>query len=122
HGAWRRFEIAMCAEPSTTLELVAQVIVEADASLPDDGFGVSLNGSWPTFDAEATDRLLLPTGKYTHHVPEHRGLNFRLDPGLIVDGLNELTVWHGGEPMQPHDHAKRPGVRIIGVELALREP
>ena len=42
-----------------------------------------------------TDRLLFPTGIYTHHLPEHTALNYRFKAADIRDGWNEVLVING---------------------------
>jgi hypothetical protein len=81
------FRLTMAAEPAASgLELVIQVVLDKTEQTPD--LGVSFNGSWPTFAAEPTDRLLFPTGIYTHHVAEHRALNYRFQASAIREGWN----------------------------------
>lgn len=119
HGAWRRFDISMCSEPvQSRLKLTAQIVIERTKDVPE--LGVSLNGSWPTFEATRTDKLLIPTGVYTHHVPEHMGLNYRLRIEDIREGWNSIVVHHGAEQVMPEEHARQPGVRICSLELAIK--
>jgi len=89
----RALRLPMCAEPAAAgLQLVVQVVVEASA--PADGWGVSLNGTWPVFAGEDTPLLLFPAGPYTHHVEEHRARNFVLDIAALRDGWNEFTLYN----------------------------
>lgn len=62
---WRRaFHIPMCAEPADAdLALVVQVVVERPDTTP--SIGVSINGSWPSFDGEETSELLYPCAPRT---------------------------------------------------------
>jgi hypothetical protein len=118
--AKKPFRLTMCAEPvDAGLELVVQVVVDRTDVEPE--LGVSLNGSWPSFTGTATDRLVLPTGMYTHHVPEHRAFDFVLPASRIKDGWNEVLIFNGshkkGTPAERHNHA----VRVVGLDLALRK-
>jgi hypothetical protein len=122
-GGWKSFALSMCAEPPQAgLELQAQVVVERDgegASSPTARLGLSLNGSWPTFEGRATDRLLLPTGVYTHHVPEYAAWNYRLNPADIQDGWNEITIYHSQEDYYPWPVTHAKPIKIVSVELAV---
>ena len=119
HGGWRKFELSMCAEPDAVgLGLTAQIIVERGEDIP--GLGVSFNGAWPNFDAMPTDELLVPTGAYTHHVPQHVGLNYRLKVEDIREGWNRLVLYHDAPAASPPDHACQPGICICSLELAVK--
>jgi hypothetical protein len=61
----------------------------------------------------------MPTGVYTHHVPEHVGLNYQLDISGLRDGWNEIVVYDGAEDASPQTHHADCGVRICGLELAV---
>jgi hypothetical protein len=102
------FRLPMCAELSDPgLEFVIQVILKSDetfAALP-----LSFNGSWPRLEYTKTDRLLLPCGSLTHHVPENSGYNFSFPLSLITDGWNEVVVENGGA---------KP-ITLVCVELAV---
>jgi hypothetical protein len=117
----RAFRLAMAREPpETDLELVIQVVVEKTENSPD--LGVSFNGSWPTFAAEQTDRLLFPTGIYTHHTREHRALNYRARVSDIRDGWNEVLVINGSRQRATAAERSAHSARIVSVELAVRKP
>jgi hypothetical protein len=118
HGAWRTFELALCAEPAGAgLQLTLQLVLERSEAVPE--LGVSLNGSWPTFEAKPTDELLVRTGAYSHHIPEHIGLNYRLAVEGIREGWNQVTVFHGEEARMPNQFPIKPGVRIVSLELSV---
>jgi hypothetical protein len=80
---------------------------------------VSVNGSWPTFDARETDRLLFPTGIYTHHVAEHRAYDFRVPLASLRDGWNEVLVSNGTKATPAQRRAN--AVRVVSLELAVRK-
>ena len=117
---WRRsFRLAMAAEPKgSELELVIQLVLEKTAKTPD--LGVSFNGSWPTFAAAQTDRLLFPTGIYTHHLPEHQALNYRFKVSEIRDGWNEVLVINGSRAKGTPEERRAHSARILSVELGVR--
>lgn len=115
-GGWRRFELAMCREPEG-MALTVQIVIERSETIPD--LGVSLNGCWPSFAPEPTDRLLFPTGKLTHLPPQYLGLNYRLPADAIHDGLNEIVVYDGDENRTPHPDRHVRQTRIISVEAAV---
>ena len=105
--AKKAFRLSMCAEPADApLELVVQVVVEKADATPD--LGISVNGSWPRYDGHETDRLVLPTGLYTHHVPEHRAFNFILPTSAIRDGWNEVLVFNGSHKKDNAGRATGP--------------
>lgn len=107
-GHRRAFRLPMCAEPKEAgLQFVAQVITERrrDGS----GVGVSFNGAWPGFDGRSTERLLFPAGPYSHHVDDHGGWNFPLDPAAILDGWNEVTIYNEAATE----------LNLVGLELGL---
>ena len=97
--------------------LTAQIVIHGADAVPE--LGVSLNGSWPTFEAKQTQELLMPTGPYTHHVPGHLGLDYRLRIDGVHEGWNEVVVYHGDDAPSPEEHAERPGIRICSVELSV---
>jgi hypothetical protein len=119
---WKRaFTLSMAAEPRDAgMELVIQLVVERNeggAPLPD--LGVSFNGSWPSFDAEATDRLLFPTGAYTHHVHEHAAFNYRLGADLIREGWNEVLVFNGSKERADRAARRANSATIVSLELGV---
>ncbi|MHB0936152.1 MAG: hypothetical protein ACYDCO_10920 [Armatimonadota bacterium] len=116
-GGWRRFELAMCREPEG-MALTVQIVIERSDAVPD--LGVSLNGCWPSFTAEPTDRLLFPTGKLTHLPPQYLGLNYRLPVEAIQDGINEIVVYDGDENRTPYPDRLVRQTRIISVEAAVK--
>jgi hypothetical protein len=104
----RALRLPMCAEPAAAgLRLVVQVVTEQAA--PADGWGVSVNGTWPVFAAQDTRELLFPAGPYTRHVDEHRARNFVLDARALRDGWNEFTLYNDAEAELP----------VIAVEVGL---
>ena len=108
-GWSHQFRLPMCAEPADArLELTVQVVLRAadhPVALP-----VSCNGCWPRVDSTPSDQLLFPCGPLTHHVPEHRALDFRFPAALVRDGWNDIMVENGGD--QP--------ITIACIELAIR--
>lgn len=118
-GGWRRFEFAMCAEPTDqNLSLTAQIVVDRTETLPQ--LGVSLNGAWPNFDATPTGQLLTRTGEMVKHIGDHIGLNFTLPLDLVRDGMNELVVFDGSgnaAAYRPRDEINL--TRIVSVELSV---
>jgi hypothetical protein len=112
----RAFRLTMCAEPDAR-DLVVQLVVEKQGdTVPH--LGISLNGSWPVFEATQTDELLFRTGLYTHHVPEHRALNYQLPSSLILEGWNEIVVYNGTH-LSDLEPAAAGSVRIVSVEIAV---
>lgn len=117
-GGWKTFHLHMAAEPNDTdLTLRVQVIVDKTDQLP--SLGVSLNGCWPSFEATASDELLLPAGPYTQHVKQYVGLNYELPISAICDGMNELVVYDEGNVCSPDPAREVDATRIIAVELAV---
>ena len=115
----RTFALPMCAEPAQAgLGLTVQVVVEKTEALP--GIGVSVNGSWPNFEALATDELLFPNGPFTHHLPAHRALNFAFPITTVRDGWNEITVYSGGQRTAGTEGRQADAIRIASIELAAR--
>lgn len=119
---WKKaFRLSMCAEPAqANLELTVQLVVERTETLPD--LGVSFNGSWPTFESVETDRLLFPTGVFTHHIAEHRGLNFRVPVSAIKEGWNEVLVLNGSHKRATLAERRENSAIILSVELAVCSP
>ena len=117
---WKQpFRLPMCAEPADRgLNLTIQLVVEKTDRLPD--LGVSFNGSWPHFQAQPTDELLLPTGAYTHHVPEHRAFDYRFDVSAIQEGWNEIMVINGNHERATPEERQAHAARIVSVELAVK--
>jgi hypothetical protein len=112
------FRLSMCREPADCgLALTIQVVVEKGDALPD--LGVCFNGSWPNFEPTPTDELLLPTGIFTHHIPEHQAFNYAFDAGLIQEGWNEVVVINGSHASATPEERRSNSVRIVSVELAL---
>lgn len=121
---WKRaFTLGMAAEPAG-MDLVIQVVTEKpeENDAPAPKVGVSFNGSWPSFDATPTDRLLFSTGAYTHHVPEHRAVNFRLPADLIREGWNEVLVFNGSRERGDAEARRRHSLHVVGVELGVMRP
>ena len=82
--------------------------------------GVSLNGSWPTFDGTATDRLIMQSGFYTHHVAEYEAWEYELDLSLLRDGWNEIILIHSDDDCDPSPASGGNPLRVVGLELAVR--
>lgn len=107
----RALRLPMCTEPATAgLRLVVQVVTEQGA--PASGWGVSLNGAWPSFTATETRDLLFPAGPYSQHVDEHRAWNFALDVTGLRDGWNEIVLYNDA-PAE---------LSVIVVEIGLLPP
>jgi hypothetical protein len=114
------FRLTMSAEPADRgLELVVQVVTERTEKVPD--LGVSFNGSWPSFAAKETDRLLFPAGRYTHHAPEHRAFDYHLEPSAIRDGWNEILVFNGSHQAKTAEERRSNTVNILSVEVAVKK-
>lgn len=89
----RALRLPMCAEPASAgLQLVVQVVTDRES--PVSGWGLSLNGAWPSFAAEESRALLYPAGPYREHVDEHRAWNFVLDAAGLRDGWNEFVLYN----------------------------
>ena len=122
-GERRAFRVTLAAEPAAArLGLTVQVVfARPPAGAPLPRLGVSVNGSWPSYAATPTDRLLFPTGVYTHHLPEHAAADFAFPAAALRDGWNECVVYYGA----PTDHpaaAGAPPLRVLSLELAVRPP
>ncbi len=106
---WRQsFRLPMCAEPADRgLKLVVQVVVKKTDPVGE--LPVVFNACWPQAKRTATDRLLYPSGPFTHHAPDHVAYNYELPVTLIRDGWNEIVVENG--------HAQP--VTIVCLELAV---
>jgi hypothetical protein len=124
----RAFRLPMCQEPENSdLELIVQLVLEKKEKLPE--LGVSFNGSWPNFSAQAVEELLFPAGALTHHVPEHRGLNYHFPTSAIKEGWNDVVVTNGcpGHSSQNErgwsirGSSPYPACKIVSVELAVKE-
>jgi len=118
---WRReFCLSMCREPANaSLQLIAQVVFEKSASVPD--LGVSFNGGWPNFQAQPTDKLVFPTGPYKHHSSEHRALNFEFPVGEIKEGWNSFVVFNNSQKRGSVEERQANSVHIVSIELAVHE-
>jgi hypothetical protein len=115
---WKSFRLAMCAEPPGKLrELTVQLVLAAPAAGAAPEFGVSFNGSQPSFDAQATNQLLFRNGSLTEHVPENRAYNFRFDPALIREGWNEILLTNDADASATPAPA---AVRILSIEVAVQ--
>lgn len=123
----RAFRIPMCAEPAGRgLKLVVQLILDvAESAAPD--LGISINGAWPNYENQSTDRFLFPVGIYTHLLPQRRGLNFTFDADQIKEGWNQITVYNNagfyqlittGRQCSPEER-QRLAVRLVSLELAI---
>ena len=124
-GCWRAFELGACSEPAGCgRALFVQVVIDRAHSGPSDcpppELGVSLNGSWPTFEGTVTDQLILPTGIYTHHVTEYEAWEYGIDLSLLRDGLNEILLIHSDDTCDPSPAFGGNPIRIVGLELAVR--
>jgi hypothetical protein len=109
----------MCAEPAGRgLELVVQVVVEKQDTLPD--VGVCFNGSWPSFEREETDKLLFPNRPATHHLPEYQAYNYVLPVEAVREGWNEIVVYNGGHPGDAEQDSSSNTITIVSVEVAVR--
>jgi hypothetical protein len=115
----RAFRLSMAAEPAdANLELAVQLVVERSGTAP--ALGVSFNGSWPTFEAEESDRLLFPTGVFTHHLAEHQAWTYRFPVAEVRDGWNEFLVLNGSHKKATAAERQENSVRVLSVELAVR--
>ena len=101
----------MCKEAAgSDQQLLIQIVTEKRDKRPT--LGVSFNGSWPSFEAQPTDELLVPASIYTHHVAAHEAFNYRFPLSEICDGWNEVVVYN-----ESHDGA----VNVVSVELAVKD-
>ena len=117
---WRRaFRLPMCAEPADCgLELIVQVVLDRREGLPP--IGLSFNDSWPSFEAEATEKLLFPQEDHTHHVPEYAAFNYRFDVARIVEGWNEISVYNGCHTRRTAQERRDNSITVRSLELAIR--
>lgn len=117
---WKQaFRLPMCAEPEgSDLELAIQVVVEQGTVPPD--LGVSFNGSWPQFGGQETDRLVFPTGIYTHHVAANVAYEYRFPATAIREGWNEVLVLNGSHKRATPAERRENAVNIVSVELGVR--
>jgi hypothetical protein len=100
------------------LEVVVQLVVERTPQVPD--LGVSLNGCWPTFAREETNRLLFPTGIYTRHLDSHRAFNYRFKVSGIREGWNEILVINGSHKRATLAERRENSATLVSVEVAVR--
>lgn len=94
-NAQHAFNLTMCAEDSSELELIVQIVTPANDDVT--VLPVSFNGSWPLIKYECVDELLFPCGPLTHFTNEHVGYNYRFPLVLIRDGWNEIVVENAGK-------------------------
>jgi hypothetical protein len=115
---WRRaFKISMCAEPAEAgLQLMLQLVTERKESQVD--LGVSFNGSWPNFEQQPTDKLLFPTGVFTHHTADHQAFNYTFQSIQIKEGWNEVVVFNGNHQRATAEERRQNSITIVSVELA----
>ena len=118
---WRReFSLSMCQEPANAnLQLTVQVVFERKAAAPD--LGVSFNGGWPNFQAQASDALVFPTGPYTHHVAEHQALSFQFPASEIKEGWNTLVVFNNNQKRNTTEERQENSVHIVSIELGVKK-
>ena len=110
----------MCQEPANAnLQLTVQVIFERKAAAPD--LGVSFNGGWPSFQAQASGELVFPTGPYTHHVAEHQALNFQFPASEIKEGWNTLVVFNNNQKRNTTEERQQNSVHIVSIELGVKK-
>lgn len=103
------FRLPMCAEPTDRgLELVVQVVLKAGQK--PNYMPVAINGGWPNIENTETEKLLMPCGSLTHHVPAHHGYNYRFPVSVIRDGWNEISVENGSPE----------AFTIVSLEVAVR--
>lgn len=115
----RGFMLAMCAEPAdSNLELTIQIVVEKREVLAP--LGVSFNGSWPSFDAQPTDELLIPASIYTHHIAAHQALNYQFPVSAIREGWNEVVVYNENHQRASLQERLDGAVNVVSVELAVK--
>ncbi len=113
--AWR---LPMIKEPSNSnLTLVIQVVIERKEENP--RLGVCLNGCYPTFAGEKTDRLLFPCGDYTHIDDANIAYNFTLDLSLVKDGYNVICVYNGNKPGNDNVTSRLNTIRVISLEVGI---
>lgn len=116
---WRRaYRLPMCAEPGDGgLELIIQIVVDRREGLPP--LGVSFNDSWPSIEAEETDRLLFPQLDHACHVPDYVAFNYTFDVGNILEGWNEISVYNGSHAVATAEDRASNCVTIRSIELAV---
>ena len=119
---WRRaYRLPMCAEPADAgLQLIIQIVVDRRDDLP--ALGVSFNDSWPSVQAEATDKLLFAQLDHAYHLPEYTAFNYSFTVADILEGWNEISVYNmSHEVATPADRASN-SVTIRSIELAIYQP
>lgn len=118
-GERRAFRVSMCAEPTAAnRELVIQVVVRRPTTAP--ALGVSFNGSRPRFESQETDKLLFPSGDFTHHIAENAAWSFRFPTSLILEGWNEVLVFNETRPAGQTKMGATNQLSIVSVELAVQ--
>jgi len=114
----KSFRVSMCREPSDAgLEFVVQIVADRSAAAP--ALGVGLNGGYPSFEGVETDRLIFPVGNLTHHVPEHRVLEYHFKVDGIKEGWNDVQVYNGSLQFGTSDERRQNSVRLTGLELGI---
>lgn len=114
----KSFRLSMCREPTDVgLELVIQLVAERSETAPD--LGVSFNGGYPTYAGRETDRLIFPAGNFTHHLPEHRAIEYRFPVTDIKEGWNDIQVSSGSRKFETPADRRDHTVRLIGLDVGV---
>ncbi|MFO0916916.1 MAG: hypothetical protein U0872_01195 [Planctomycetaceae bacterium] len=114
----KSFRLSMCREPTDAgLELVVQVIVDRTDVVPE--LGVSFNGGYPVYDCRETDQLIYPAGNFTHHLPEHRAVEFRLPAADIREGWNIVQIYNGSHQYATPQERRDNTMRVVGLDLGI---
>ncbi len=114
----KSFRLSMCREPvDAGLELVVQLIVERTDVAPD--LGVAFNGGYPVYGGRETDKLIFPAGNFTHHLPEHRAIEYRLKITDIQEGWNIVQIYNGSRKYATPDERRDNTVRLVGFDLGI---
>lgn len=109
--------LPMASEKGSDLSLTIQVVIEKHENVPD--IGISLNGSWPNFNAKPTQELLVPVGGLTHHVPYHQAFNYSFKVSDIREGWNSIVLINGSHKRSTYEERKADSVCVVSLELAV---
>lgn len=93
-GLSRSLELA-ALKPAGDAKCEVHLVLASDA--PEPRLGVSINGSWPTFNCDKTDTLPVAVSELSHYSRTLKAFVYQCDANDLHDGFNSIRIYNEAE-------------------------